>query len=153
MISSIPFDVQCAYLEPNFYIKRVDCHMPILDVTPGKWLKVCRVRRIGSDCTSGHECSRSVAIQIDTAELVSQTATLHRPRALLPAIIGCDLFAARKTVRDASPACLLPLPACCHQLPPPATPAAAACFANLGPRSPGFGGHPKSFPFPLWKHY
>ena len=116
--------------------------MPILDVTPGKWLKVCRVRRIGSDCTSGDECSRSVAIQIDTADLVSQIATLRRPRALLPAIIGCDLFAAHKTVRDASPACLLPLPACCHQLPPPAIPAADACFATLGPRSLEFGGHP-----------
>jgi len=33
---------------------------------------------------------------IDKAELVSQTATLR----LLPAIIGCDLFAARNTVRE-----------------------------------------------------
>jgi len=75
------------------------------------------VRRIGSDCTSGDERSRSVSIQISTAELVSQT--LRCPRALLPAIVGCDLFAARNTVRErcllATAACLLP-------------PAATACY-------------------------
>ena len=110
-------------------------------VNDQKWTKVCRVRRIGNDCTSGDKRSQSIAIQIDTAKLVSQTATLRRPRALLPAIIGCDLFSAHKTVRDASPACLLPLPA------------AATCYRRLlqllpllalrkpGPRSLGFGGH------------
>jgi len=107
--------------------------------------KASRVRLIGSDCTSGDERSRSVAIQIDTAELVSQTVTLRRPRALLPAIIGCDIFTARKTVRDASPACLLPLPACCHLLQPPATSAAVACFAKPRPEvspvwMPSWGG-------------
>jgi len=36
------------------------------------------------DCTSGDEC-RLVTIHIDTIELVSKTATLQRPRALLHA--------------------------------------------------------------------
>jgi hypothetical protein len=69
-----------------------------------------------------------------TTKLVSQTATLHRPRALLPAIIGCqcDLFAARNTVpARALLACYRCLPeTCCHLLPPPATSTAAACFAK-----------------------
>ena len=111
-----------------------------------QWRKVSRVRHIGSDCISGDKHSRSVAIQVDTAELVSQTVTLRRPRALLPAIIGCDLFAARKTVRrDTGPACLLPLPSRCRLLPPPATSAAAACFAKTRPEvarvwRPSWGG-------------
>ena len=66
-----------------------------------------------------------VMIQIDTAELISQTATLRRPRALLPVIIKCDLFAARNTVFEpcllATATCLLPLAAaacyiCCCRL-------------------------------------
>ena len=91
------------------------------------------MRLIGSDCISGDERSRSAAMQIEAAELVSQTTTLRRPRALLPAIIGCDLFAARKTSAVtrallaccrcllAAAACLLPSAAatcyiCCHRL-------------------------------------
>ena len=62
---------------------------------------------------------------------------LHRPRALLPAIIGCqcDLFAARNTVpARALLACCRCLPeTCCHLLPPPATSTAAACFAKTRP--------------------
>ena len=76
------------------------------------------------------------------AELVSQIATLRRPCALVRAIIGCDLFAARKTVRDASPACLLPLPACCHLLPTPATSTADACIAKFRPEVARVRGHP-----------
>jgi len=120
-------------------------HRGMDDVT--KWGKVCRVQDPGSDCTSGDERSQSVVIQIDTAELISQTATLHCPRALLPAIIGMQfIFGAQtcgtQTVRNASPSCLLPLPVaatCCHRLlhlqPPPA-------LRKPGPRSLGFGGHP-----------
>jgi len=67
-----------------------------------------------------------VATRLDTAELVSQTATLRCPRALLPAIMECDQLAARNTVREP----WLPLPACNHLLPPTATCAAAACFAK-----------------------
>ena len=74
---------------------------------------------------------------------------------MLPAIIGCDLFAARKIVRDASPACLLPLPACCHLLLPPATPAAAACFAKPRPEvaqvwRPSWWGFWAISPWPVW---
>lgn len=64
-----------------------------LQTTGQRWRKVCRVRRIGSDCSSGDERSRLVVIQTDTAELVSQTATLRRPRALLPAIIAVNRLA------------------------------------------------------------
>ena len=90
--------------------------------------KVSRVRRIRSDCTSRDERSRSVSIQISTAELVSQT--LRCPRALLPAIVGCDLFAARNTVCEPC----LPLLACRHLLRPPTTSAAAVCFAKTRPK-------------------
>jgi len=49
--------------------------------------------------TAPAETSRSVAIRIDTAELVSQTATLRRPRAVLHAIIGCDLRSTQHCLR------------------------------------------------------
>jgi len=94
----------------------------------------------GDFVASRDQRSRSVAIQIDTAELVSQTATLHRPRALLPATIGVQSISGTQalpgtqTVYDANTACLLPT---CHLLPPPygtpATSAATACFAKTRP--------------------
>jgi len=85
------------------------------------------------------------------AELVSQTATLRCPCALLPAIIGCDVFAAHGAVCEPC----LPLPACCHLLLLPNTSAAAACLRKPGQRSLGFGGHPgedseQSVPWPVW---
>jgi len=79
--------------------------------------KVRRVRWIRSDCTSGDERSRLVSTRINTTELVSQTAMLRLPRALLYAIIGCNLFAARNTVCEPC----LPLLACRHLLRPPTT--------------------------------
>ena len=95
------------------------------------------MRRIGSDCTSGDECSRSVAIQIDTAELVSQTTTVRRPRTMLPATIavysisGAQTCGTRPSMTQALLACH---PACCcHLLPPPATSVVAACFAKIRP--------------------
>jgi len=120
-------------------------HRGMDDVT--KWRKVCRVQGIGSDCASGDERSKSVLIQIDTAELISQTATLHRPRALLPAMIGVQSISraqacGTQTIRNASPSCLLLLPVaatCCHRLLHLLPPLA---LRKPGPRSFGFGGHP-----------
>jgi len=84
------------------------------------------------------------AIIINTAELVSQTATVT-PQNLLPTIIGCDLCAARNTVREpcwlATATFLLP-PA---DVIGPAKSAAAASFAKTRPEvarvwRPSWGG-------------
>jgi len=69
-------------------------------------IPVYRVRRIGSDCTSGDERSRSEAIYIDTAELVSQTATLRRPYALLPATTGVQSVSGAQVRRGCTLRCL-----------------------------------------------
>jgi len=69
-----------------------------------------------------------VAIQIDTAELVSQTATLRRPPALLCATIA--IYYQGTCLRHADCDAGL-LAACrCHLVPPPATSADAACVAK-----------------------
>jgi len=90
------------------------------------------VRRIGSDFTSGDECSRSEARYINKAEQVSQIATLHHPCTLLPATTGVQSISgaqARCTSRTL-PSCLTAAGLPAATLPPPASSAAAARFAQ-----------------------
>ena len=86
----------------------------------------------GDFVASRDQRSRSVAIQIDTAELVSQTATLRCCHVLLPATIGLQSISgaqalARRSRAPAHTACLpavTMLPAAA--LPPPALSTTAA---------------------------
>ena len=95
------------------------------------------MRRIGSHCTSGDERSRSVATQIATAELISQSATMRHPCALLPAIIACHYWVRCICGTQQRPRALLTcypyVLATRHLLSPPATSAAAACFVKTRP--------------------
>jgi len=112
------------------------------------------VQRIGSHCTSGDERSRLVATQITTAELVSQTATMCHPRALLPAFIACNYCVRCICGTQHRPRALLacyPYVLATHHLlpPPPATSAAAACFLKTRPEvarvgRPSWGGSEQS---------
>jgi len=115
--------------------------------------KVNRVRLIGSHCISGDERSRSVAMQIEAAELVRHCAALAL--CCLPLLGAVYLRHARPSaVTRALPACCRCLLAafCCrhllHLLPPLA-------LRKPGPRSLWFGGHPgegseQSVPWPVW---
>ena len=116
-----------------------------LQTTGQRWRKVCRVRRIGSDCSSGDERSRLVVIQTDTAELVSQTATLRRPRALLPAIIAVNrlhgIFGRRARARRRTRACT-PCAAARAQLPACRTPLLRHPLLRAAALKQNFGGSP-----------
>ena len=113
------------------------------------WRNVYRVPRTGSDC----EYSRSVTIQIDTAEQVIQTAMLCRPSrsAACHYFRSTSLLARRPSIRRALLVCSR-----CLLL----SPAAAACYICCrrllceiqALRSLGFGGHPgdRSGAFRLW---
>ena len=84
-------------------------------------------------------------IQTDTAELVSQTATLRRPRALLPAIIAVNrlhgIFGRRARARRRTRACT-PCAAARAQLPACRTPLLRHPLLRAAALKQNFGGSP-----------
>ena len=86
-----------------------------------------------------------VVIQTNTAELASQTATLRRPRALLPAIIAVNrlhgIFGRRARARRRTRACT-PCAAARAQLPACRTPLLRHPLLRAAALKQNFGGSP-----------